>query len=129
MKYLRWYDKDQYLSAFMKLLEGLPEDVQSQVAVDILLYIPKIIKKDFAKFINIVSGYDPREYNRWYDQNPNVHTAVEAIRELDPDKRDELINEISDIIVRYTEGTAGSSSDDDSFDDIENIDIFTDLDE
>lgn len=99
---MRWYDKDKYLSAFMLLLQDMPADVQSQVAVDILLNIPKIIERDFNKFIRMVAEHNPRQYQRWYDQNPHLHTAVESIRELDPKQREALLNSISDIIIKYT---------------------------
>lgn len=101
-KNLRWYDKDKYLSAFMTLLQELPEDIQSKVAVDILLYVPKIIEKDFKKFIKIVAEHNPRQYQRWYDHNPNLHTAIESIRELSPKEREKLLSSISDIVIKYT---------------------------
>lgn len=101
-KNLRWYDKDKYLSAFMTLLQGLPEEIQSQVALDILLYIPKIIEKDFAKFIKIVADHNPKHYQRWHDHNPNLHTAVESIRKLSLDERVKLIDSISDIMIKHT---------------------------
>ena len=101
-KNLRWYDKDKYLSAFMTLLQELPDDIQSKVAVDILLYIPKVIEKDFTKFIKIVADHNPRQYQRWYDHNPNLHTAVESIRELSSEEREKLLNSISDIIIKHT---------------------------
>lgn len=101
-KNLRWYDKDKYLSAFMTLLQELPDDIQSKVAVDILLYIPKVIEKDFTKFIKIVADHNPRQYQRWYDHNPNLHTAVESIRELSFEEREKLLNSISDIIIKHT---------------------------
>ena len=102
MKNLRWYDKDKYLSAFMTLLQDLPEDVQSKVAVDILLYIPKVIEKDFAKFIKIVADHNPKQYQRWYDRNPNLHTAVESIRELTFEEKEKLLGSISDIMLKHT---------------------------
>lgn len=101
-KNLRWYDKDKYLSAFMTLLQDLPEDVQSKVAVDILLYIPKVIEKDFAKFIKIVADHNPKQYQRWYDRNPNLHTAVESIRELTFEEKEKLLGSISDIMLKHT---------------------------
>lgn len=102
MKNLRWYDKDKYLSAFMTLLQGLPDDVQSEVAVDILLQVPKVIDKDFKKFIKIVADHNPKQYQRWYDKNPNLHTAIESIRELTPNEREKLLSSISDIIIKHT---------------------------
>ncbi len=101
-KNLRWYDKDKYLSAFMTLLQGLSDEIQSKVAVDILLYIPKIIEKDFAKFIKIVADHNPRQYQRWYDHNPNLHTLVESIRKLSYEEREKLLDAISDIVIKHT---------------------------
>ena len=104
-KYIRWYDKDKYLSAFMRLLEDLDPKIQCEVAVDILLKVPKLIEKDYEKFIKIVADFDPREYKRWYDKNPNLHAAVEALRDLDEKQREELISQISDIVLKHSRGT------------------------
>ena len=101
-KYIRWYDKDKYLSAFMQLLEDLDPEVQCEVAVDIILKVPKIIEKDYEKFVKIIADYNPREYKRWYDKNPNLHAAVEALRDLTDQQREDLINQISDIVLRHT---------------------------
>lgn len=101
-KYIRWYDKDKYLSAFMRLLEDMDPEVQCEVAVNIILKIPQIIEKDYEKFIKIISDFDPREYKRWYDKTPNIHLAVEALRELEPEQREKLINQIADIILKHT---------------------------
>ena len=101
-KYVRWYDKDKYLNAFMQLLEDLDPEAQCEVAVDIILKVPKIVEKDYEKFIKIVADFDPREYQRWYDKNPNLHAAVEALRDLDEAQRESLINQISDIVLRHT---------------------------
>ena len=99
-KYIRWYDKDKYLSAFMRLLEDLDPQTQCEVAVDIILKVPKIIEKDYEKFVKIVSDFNPREYKRWYDKNPNLHAAVEALRDLNDEQRENLINQISDIVIK-----------------------------
>lgn len=113
-EYLRWYDKDKYLSAFMVLLQSLEPEVQIEVANDMLLNIPKIIEKDFDGFINIMSEYDPRNYKRWYDVNPSLHNAVEAMQNMTHDQREELIYSISDIIFAHTQrgGTARSQLED-----------------
>ena len=101
-EYLRWYDKDKYLSAFMVLLQSLPPEVQSEVANDMLINIPKIIEKDFDGFINIMSEYNPRSYKRWYDANPELHSAVEAMQNMTKSQREDLIYSISDIIFAHT---------------------------
>ena len=103
MANLRWYDKDRYLSAFMTLLETLPEDVQSNVALDILDSIQKIINEDCDVFMELVEKNDPRKYNRWYDKNPHIHSVVEAIRQLSNSDREALYVTISDIMQTHTE--------------------------
>ena len=103
MANLRWYDKDRYLSAFMTLLETLPEDVQSNVALDILDSIPKIINEDCDVFMELVEKNDPRKYNRWYDKNPNIHRVVEAIRQLSDVEKEKLYENIQSIMQQFTE--------------------------
>lgn len=103
MANLRWYDKDRYLSAFMTLLETLPEKVQSEVALDILGAIPKVISTDCQTFMEYVEKNDPKKFNRWYDKNPHIHKTVEAIRQLSESEREALYVSISDIMQHHTE--------------------------
>ncbi len=103
MKNLRWYDKDRYLSAFMTLLETLDESVQSEVALNILDAIPKVISMDCVAFLKIVEENDPRKYNRWYDKNPNIHKVVESIRQLSTEEREMLYVNIQEIMQQFTE--------------------------
>lgn len=100
---LRWYDKDRYLSAFMTLLETLDENVQSEVALDILAAIPKVISMDCVAFLRLVEENDPRKYNRWYDKNPNIHRVVEAIRQLSDAEKEKLYENIQSIMQQFTE--------------------------
>ncbi len=101
-EYIRWYDKDKYLSTFMVLLQTLPPDVQEEVGQDMILNIPKIVERDYDKFINIMSEHNPKDYKRWYDQNPELHCAIEAMQSLTKAQREELIYSISDIILNHT---------------------------
>lgn len=84
------------------MLEDLDPEVQCEVAVDIILKVPKIVEKDYEKFVKIIADYNPREYKRWYDKNPNLHAAVEALRDLTEQQREDLINQISDIVLKHT---------------------------
>ncbi len=102
-KIVRWYDEDEYLSAFMGLLGGLSQDIQCEIAVDIMLNIPKIINDDLNDYVNEMGKFNPKEYKRWYDYNPTLHSAIEAMKPLTPEQRQTLISSISDIILRNTE--------------------------
>ena len=76
--------------------------MQCEVAVDIILKVPKIIEGDYEKFVKIIADFNPREYQRWYDKNPNLHAAIEALRDLDETQREHLINQISDIVLKHS---------------------------
>lgn len=101
-KYMKWYDKDEYVSAFMVLLEKLPQNAQIEIANDMLLNLPKVLEKDYDNFINTLSNDNPVSYKRWYDFCPELHSAVEAMKNLSKEKNKELILTISDIFFKYT---------------------------
>ena len=99
-KIVRWYDKDAQMSAFMVLLESLSRDIQCEIAVDIMLNIPKIIDADLNDYVNDMGNFSPQNYSRWYDYNPTLHSAIEAMQQLSPEQRQILISYISDIILK-----------------------------
>lgn len=101
-EYVRWYDKDKYLGAFMMLLENLPSEIQVEVANDMLLNIHLVLKEKHDNFINSLFETSPIFYKRWYDFSPALHSAVESMQNLNKDQREELILMISDIIFKYT---------------------------
>ena len=95
----RWYEKDEYLKAFMSLMQDLPIDIQCEIAVDMIIKASSMIDRDYTKMVEEVSSYNPKNFKRWYDKNPNVHIAIEALRDLTPDERDEIVQEFSDRIL------------------------------
>ncbi len=98
-KFLRWYEKNEYLKAFMMLLEDLPQEVQCEIAIDIIIKSSDMIDRNYEKLIQEVSTYNPRDYKRWYDKNPNVHLAIESLRELDEKQKEEIVEEFSERII------------------------------
>jgi|GEM_PF-1167405 len=99
-KIVRWYDQDPQMSAFMVLLESLSREVQCEIAVDIMLNVPKIIGADLDDYVNEMGNFNPKNYSRWYDYNPTLHSAIEAMKQLNTEQRHILISYISDIILR-----------------------------
>lgn len=97
--FTRWYEKDEYLKAFMNLMQDLPIDVQCEIAVDIIIKASDMIDRDYSKIISEVSGYNPKNFKRWYDKNPNIHLAIESLRDLTNEQRDEIVREFSDKIL------------------------------
>lgn len=95
----RWYEKNEYLKAFMNLLEDLPMEEQCEIAIDIIIKASSMIDRDYTKIIQDVANFNPKDFKRWYDKNPNVHLAIESLRDLSEPQRDEIIQEFSDKIL------------------------------
>lgn len=96
----RWYEKDEYLKAFMSLLEQISVEEQCEIAVDIILKASSYLKRDYDKIVLDVGNFNPKDYKRWYDKNPNIHTAIESLRDLTPEQREEIIKGFSDKILK-----------------------------
>ena len=91
--------KDEYLCAFMSLLEGLDMDKQCEIAVDIIIESSNMIDRDYTKIIQEVADFNPKDYKRWYDKNPNIHIAIESLRDLSDEQRDEIVKKFSEKIL------------------------------
>ena len=95
----RWYEKNEYLRAFMNLLQDLSIEKQCEIAIDIIIEASKMIDRDYTKIIQEVSSFNPKDYKRWYDRNPNVHIAIESLRDLTEEQRDIIIEKFTDKIL------------------------------
>ena len=95
----RWYESDEYLNAFMNLLADLPLEMQCEIAVDMIIKTSEMIDRDYDKVIGEVTDFDPKNHKRWYDKNPNLHLAIENLRDLTQEQRDIIIQEFTDKIV------------------------------
>ncbi len=98
-RFVRWYEKDEYLSAFMNLLQDLEPEVQCEIAIDIIMKASDMIDRDYTKIIQEVGNYNPKDFKRWYDKNPNVHLAIESLRDLNEGQRDAIVREFSEKIL------------------------------
>ena len=78
----RWYEKNKYVKAFMNLMSGLKIDEQCEIAIDIIIKVSSLVERDYTKIIQEVSKFDPKDFKRWYDKNPNIHIAIETLRAL-----------------------------------------------
>jgi len=95
----RWYEKNEYLNAFMNLMQDLDSEKQCEIAVDIIITASNMIDRDYTNIIKEVATFNPRDYKRWYDKNPNIHLAIESLRDLTEEQRDIVIQEYTDKIL------------------------------
>ena len=83
----------------MSLMEDIPIDTQCEIAIDIIIKASSMLDRDYTKILSEINNFNPHNYKRWYDKNPNVHLAIEALRDLTPEQRDEIVKEFSRVIL------------------------------
>lgn len=98
-RFARWYEKNEYLKAFMSLMQDLPIEIQCEIATDMIIKASNIIDRDYTKMIQEVAQFNPKNYKRWYDKNPSVHLAIEALRDLEEEQRESIVAEFSQKII------------------------------
>ena len=96
--FVRWYEKDEYLRTFMEMLADMDPDAQCEIAIDLIMRASDFIDRDYTNIIQDVGNYNPRDFKRWYDKNPNIHLAIESLRDLKEDQRDLIVKEFIDKI-------------------------------
>ena len=95
----RWYEKNEYLSAFMNLMQDLPIEKQCEIAIDMIIEASNMIDRDYTKIIQEVATFNPKDFKRWYDKNPNIHLAIESLKDLTEEQREFIIQEFTDRIL------------------------------
>lgn len=74
------------------LLETLDDYHIEIIAQDFLQIITTKYQDKFDLAIQRMSDNAPPGYNRWYDENYNLHTCIEFVKLLDDNEKIELIN-------------------------------------
>lgn len=90
--YNRWYDNYPDLKSLLMLLETLDDYHIEMIAQDFLQIIMAKYQDKFDLAIKNMSDNAPPGYNRWYDENYNLHTCIEFTKLLDDNEKIELIN-------------------------------------
>ena len=98
--YVRWYDKDPDLSHLMKFIESLNDDIRDSIAHDLIQIILSEIDTNNDVEIYQLGLTNCGNYQRWYDKHATLHSAIEIIRNLNSEKRVEIIQLIMESIVQ-----------------------------
>ncbi|MBQ9246027.1 hypothetical protein IJ182_07165 [bacterium] len=99
--YNRWYDKYPDLKQLLTLLEAVDENYTDIIAQDFIQIIVEKYKDKFDEVIKKLSENPPPQYNRWYDQNYDLHTCIEFIKSLDDTEKSELIQTLIMSLYSY----------------------------
>lgn len=90
--YNRWYDKYPDLKSLLILLETVDKQHLELIAHDFLQIILEKYSAKFDDVIQQMSENPPPRYNRWYDENYELHTCIEFIKTLDDSEKAVLVN-------------------------------------
>ena len=90
--YNRWYDQYSELKSLLELLENVDKQYINLIAQDFLQIILEKYADKFDAAIKKMSDNAPPRYNRWYDENYDLHTCIEFIKTLDDNEKKELVN-------------------------------------
>lgn len=90
--YKRWYDKYPELKSLLTILESVDKSAVDMIAQDFLQIILEKYGDDFDKIIHHMAENPPPRYSRWYDENDNLHTCIEFIKNLPDSDKKELVN-------------------------------------
>ena len=80
------------LKQLLLLLETVDEYTIDLISQDFLQIILARYKDEFDISIKNMNDNPPPRYNRWYDNNYNLHTCIEFIKTLEDNEKTELIN-------------------------------------
>ena len=90
--YNRWYDKYPDLKSLLILLETVDKQYLEIIAHDFLQIILEKYSGRFDEVMQKMSENPPPRYNRWYDENYELHTCIEFIKTLEDEEKIVLIN-------------------------------------
>lgn len=100
MDYVRWYDKDPDLSHLMTFMQGLNDELREEIAQDLIQILMSEICTDSDGEISVLGESKLTTYKRWYDEDITLHSAIEIIKNLDTEKRKEIISSLRESIVQ-----------------------------
>jgi len=87
----------------MGLMQDLSPEIQCEIAIDIIIKASELIDRDYSKIIQEVAEFNPKDFKRWYDKNPSIHVAIEALKDLDDIQRETIIKEYYEKILNSSE--------------------------
>jgi len=99
-KFIRWYDKNPDLSHFMSFVEKLPEEIQEEIAEDLIQIISNELSINHDVELFQLTQSRVNQYRRWYDNNLSLHSAVEMIKNFDDDLRNTIIHLVMESVVQ-----------------------------
>lgn len=100
MTHIRWYDKIPELKNFLEYLQAMPSEYQSLVAQDLMQILLKEGFVETSHSLDYLKVQKHYEYRRWYDENFELSSALEIIKDLPPQEQQSLLFKIVESIYQ-----------------------------
>ena len=98
----RWYEKNPDLTELINFIQSLDVEKQNIIAQHLLQILINECGIDLDKEISAISTKN-YSYNRWYDKNYDISTALELLKNLSEVKQQFVVKRIvTEIIMSYT---------------------------
>lgn len=94
MKIVRWYDKNPILKEVFEFIQKLDDDSQKEMAKDIIQILMNEFNLNSDECINNISKNYNYKCKRWYDDNIDLYSAFEIIKDLPERVQGEVIKSI-----------------------------------
>lgn len=108
MEKIRWYDKNPDLKEIFEFIKQLDKQVQNEIAHDILQILMNDITLNLDEKLNKISTDYNYECKRWYDENIDLFSSFEIIKELPEFQKRDVINKIiQTVLLMYLENNNG----------------------
>lgn len=105
MKHIRWYDKNSNLKAVFEFIEGLELPVQHEIAKDIIQILMQELESDLDNKLNEISKNYNYECRRWYDNNVDLFSSFELIKNLPDELKNKVVRKIMEsALLMYFSG-------------------------
>lgn len=99
MKYVRWYDKNPDLKQIFEVIQNMDESCQRMIAQDIIQILMNVLRLDLDEEINKISSNYNYKCKRWYDDDINLFTSFEIIKNLPDDLQHEVAKKIVETVL------------------------------
>lgn len=94
MVYKRWYDKNPQLSELVAYLEEQDENVQDMFAQHLLQILMYEFNFNLDEQISKLAQPCNYAYNRWYDNNVELFTIFQFIKNLNDEEQSYLVDSV-----------------------------------
>jgi hypothetical protein len=99
MKHIRWYDKNSNLKKVFEFIQELDAPVQNEIAKDIIQILMNDLKPNLDEKINTIGKSYNYKCKRWYDNNIDLFSSFELIKNLPNKRKDEVVKKIAESVL------------------------------